>query len=249
MYVNNINPVMFSVLGFNIYYYSIVYIIGFLLALWLLLRKKDKLKLSKDDVYDLIVWLIIGVIVGARLFEVLFWNPGYYFSHPLEIIAFWHGISGMSYHGGLFGAVISCWVFSRKKKIDFLELADIIAVPAALALAFGRIANFINGELVGTLTNASWCVYFRDYFGCRHPQQLYAAGYRFLIFFGLLFVSKIKKKPGLVFFSYLLMEGIGRFIVDFFREDVLYFGLSLGQWFSIAMILIGGYWLLKMKNQ
>jgi len=78
---------------------------------------------------------------------------------------------------------------------------------------------------------------------------VYAAGYRFLIFFGLLFVSKIKKKPGLVFFSYLLMEGIGRFIVDFFREDVLYFGLSLGQWFSIAMILIGGYWLLKMKNQ
>ena len=247
MYLHDLNPVLVSLGFLQIRYYSLVYIAGFLLVLWLLLRKREQLSLSKDDCYDLLVYLILGTILGARLFEVVFWEPVYYFHNPLEIVALWHG--GMSYHGGLVGVMVAAWLFCKKKKIEFWKLADIIIVPTALMLAFGRIANFINGELVGRVADVGWCVVFPGYSGCRHPQQLYAAGYRFLIFFGLLFVSKIKKKPGLVFFSYLLMEGIGRFIVDFFREDVLYFGLSLGQWFSIAMILIGGYWLLKMKNQ
>ena len=245
MYIHDLNPVLFSLGSFKIYYYSLAYLFGFLLALFLLIRKREKLGLSKDDCYDLTAWMIIGTIIGARLFEVLFWSPGYYYNHLIEIIAFWKGISGMSYHGGLFGLVIAVWLFSKKRKLAFLELADVIVIPAALALAFGRIGNFINGELVGTVTNFSWCVVFPLVDGCRHPQQLYAAGYRFFIFFGLLGISKIKKKAGVVFFSYLLLEGIGRFAVDFFREDLHYLGLSLGQWFSIAMILIGGYLLMK----
>ena len=246
MYLHNLSPVLLSIGPLKIYYYSLAYLFGFLLALWLLLKNKDKLKLSKDDCYDLTAWMILGTIIGARLFEVLFWNPGYYFNNLFEIVAVWHG--GMSYHGGLVGLFFVVWLFARKKKLGFLELADFIAIPAALALAFGRIGNFINGELVGRVTDVGWCVVFPDYNGCRHPQQLYAAAYRFLIFFGLLGINKVKKKVGVVFFSYLLLEGLGRFVVDFFREDVLYLGLSLGQWFSLGMILIAGWWMWKNKN-
>ena len=241
MYLHQLDPVLVSLGFLQIRYYSLVYLAGFLLTLWMMLRKRESLGLQKDDCYDLLVYLILGTILGARLFEVVFWEPGYYFSHPLKIIAIWEG--GMSYHGGLVGVMIAAWLFCKKKKVDVWKLADIIIVPAALMLAFGRIANFINGELVGRITTASWCVVFSGYEGCRHPQQLYAAAYRFLIFFGLLGVQKLRKKQGFVFWSYVLLEGVGRFVVDFFREDVLYLGLSLGQWISLGMIVVGGWWI------
>ena len=247
MFYQELNPVAFSLFGFSVHYYSLAYVFGFLAALFLLLRKKEGLGLKKDEVYDLVVWLIIGVIVGARAFEILVWNPGYYFANPLEVISFWKGIAGMSYHGGLLGGVIAAYVFCRKKKLDFLRLADVIIIPAALFLAIGRLGNFINNELVGRVTDAGWCFVFPGYEGCRHPQQLYAAGYRFLIFFGLLLIGRKERKPGMMFFSYLLMEGAGRFVVDFFREDVLYLGLSLGQWLSVGVIITAGYFLLRPR--
>src|SRR3989344_1339461 len=177
MYLHYLNPVLVSLGFLQIRYYSLVYIAGFLLVLWLLLRKREQLSLSKDDCYDLLVYLILGTILGARLFEVVFWEPVYYFHNPLEIVALWHG--GMSYHGGLVGVMVAAWLFCKKKKIEFWKLADIIIVPTALMLAFVRIANFINGELVGRVADVGWCVVFPGYSGCRHPQQLYAAAYRF----------------------------------------------------------------------
>jgi len=166
----------------------------------------------------------------------MLWEPKFYFSNPSEIIKIWHG--GMSFHGGLIGAVIVTYLFCKKKKIEFGVLADVLTLPGVLALAFGRIANFINAELIGTVTNVNWCVNYPDVEGCRHPSQVYAAGYRFLLFFYLLVINKQLFKPGFLFWNFIFFESIGRFIVDFYREDKLYFNLSIGQWSSIVLIII-----------
>ena len=168
-------------------------------------------------------------------------NTSYYFSNPSEILAIWHG--GVSYHGGLIGAGLVSYWYSKKKNISLAKLADIIVLPAALILAFGRIANFFNAELIGKPSNVSWCVNFPGYESCRHPTQLYSALYRFVIFGYLLFIKG--KKPGFLFWSYLLLESIGRLIVDFFRVDLTLASLTGGQWFSIVIIIVSSYVLIK----
>jgi phosphatidylglycerol:prolipoprotein diacylglycerol transferase len=178
---------------------------------------------------------------------MLIWQPQFYLSHPIEILKIWHG--GMSFHGGLAGVIVAGWLFCRKRHIQLATVADAIAVPAIFALAIGRIANFINGELWGRVTDVSWCVQFPDVDGCRHPSQLYAAGKRFLVFGWLLWLHVTQKwKPGFIFWNFVLFEGIGRIIVDFFREDVLYYGLSKGQWMSLLMAAIAGWVLIRLHR-
>lgn len=239
----NINPEIFSLGAFSIRYYGIIYVLGFLITLFYLNYRRKDLELSKDQIYDLIFYLVIGVILGSRIFEVFFWNPGYYFNNLIKIFAIWEG--GMSFHGGLIGAIISSYIFSRKNRINFLKLADIIIIPATLALAFGRIGNLLNSEIYGTITNVSWCFNFQDAMGCRHPYQIYASIAHLLSFIILLNLKS--NKEGKVFFSGILLFGISRFILDFFREDILYYGLNLGQYFSIPLILISLYYLIKNK--
>lgn len=238
---SNLSPILFSIGNFEIRYYSLIFILGFLLALWYLLKKQKELNLSKDEVYDLIFYLILGVIISARFFHVFVFNPSYYFSNPSEILKIWHG--GVSYHGGLIGAALVSYWYSKKKNISLAKLADIIVLPTALILAFGRIANFFNAELIGKTSNLPWCVNFPGYESCRHPTQLYSAIYRFAIFGYLLFIKN--SKPGFLFWNYLLLESIGRLIVDFFRVDLTIANLTGGQWFSIAIIIISGYVLIK----
>jgi phosphatidylglycerol:prolipoprotein diacylglycerol transferase len=137
-----------------------------------------------------------------------------------------------------------------QKNLNFWEVTDLVSAPAMLALGFGRIANFINGELVGRVWNGAWCVVFPDVDAqCRHPSILYAAAYRFIIFGELLWLSlksfRSQFKPGFIFWNFVLLEGIGRFIVDFYREDALTLGLSLGQWFSVVMVIIAAVFLWK----
>lgn len=234
MFEHNLSPFIFQINGFGIRWYSLVYIFGFLLSIYFLKKHKDSLKLKDEEIYDFVTYLILGVVLGARIFEVLVWEPRFYFSNPLEIIKVWHG--GMSFHGGLIGAMIVTYFFCRKKKIEFGVLADVLTLPGVLALAFGRIANFVNAELIGTITNANWCVNYSNIEGCRHPSQLYAAGYRFLLFFYLLYLKSFK--PGFVFWNFVFLESIGRFIIDFYREDKLYFNLSIGQWSSVVLIVV-----------
>ncbi|MBI5797870.1 prolipoprotein diacylglyceryl transferase [Candidatus Woesearchaeota archaeon] len=243
MWSFQIDPVLFHVGFLEVRYYGIIYAFGFLLALYFLMKARHKIGLSKDDTYDLVFYLMIGDVVGARLFHVLFWEPAYYFANPLKILYVWEG--GLAFHGGLVGLLIAGYWFSKKKNFSFLKMADVLTVPALIGLAFGRIANFINGELVGTMTTVSWCVNTGDDL-CRHPYVLYSAAKRFAIA-GLIFFlqKKDEYKEGFLFLLMLLLLGIGRFFLDYMREDVRYFSLSMGQWMSLVMFLIAGVLLLK----
>lgn len=254
MYTHNINPTLLHLGPLEIRWYGLVYIFGFFLAIYWLdyLRKKGKLDLSKEEVWDLIFNIMVGVLVGARLF-MIFWQPQEFLFKPWNLVKIWEG--GMSFHGGFVGSVVGAYIFCKKKEKKFWKIADAISMPAIFALALGRIANFINGELVGRIWNGKWCVIFpsQDNF-CRHPSTLYASGKRFIIFGWVLFLSlKEEFKPGqvtdvrdlpltpfkegFIFWNLVFFEGLGRIIVDFYREDVLYYGFSLGQWFSLVMVI------------
>jgi len=237
MYTHNLNPTILNLGPLEIRWYGLVYALGFIITIWILQKYKSKLSISKDDIWDLLFYLILGVIVGSRVFMIL-WEPSYYLSNFTNIFKIWQG--GMSFHGGFTGAVIAGWIYCKKKQIDFWKLADLIAFPAIFALALGRIANFINGELVGRTWNGSWCVIFPDYDNvCRHPSTIYAAGERFLIFGWLLFLNFWKEfKPGFIFWNFVFFEGLGRIIVDFYRENALFLGFSLGQWLSLLMVIV-----------
>ncbi len=236
MWTYSLDPVLFSLGSLKIHWYGIIYAFGFLLALLYLLKYRGEIGLSKDDSYDLLFYLMLGDIIGARLFHVLFWEPVYYFSHPLEILFLWNG--GLAFHGGLIGVVLAAWIYCRKKNISFLKLADILSIPALIGLGLGRIANFINGELVGRVTPVSWCVDFGDGL-CRHPYVLYSAVKRFALAGILYGLQKYKVfKEGFIFWLMIFSMGIGRFFLDFTREDSLYWSLSVGQWMSFVMALL-----------
>ncbi|MBT4823567.1 prolipoprotein diacylglyceryl transferase [Candidatus Woesearchaeota archaeon] len=248
----NLDPTIFAIGPFEVRYYGLVYVIGFLLAyLWLWWGvKKKKIDLSMEDVDTLILYLMLGVILGSRLFHVIFWQPVYYFTNPLQIFAFWKG--GMAFHGGLIGGLLGIWLFCRKneikEKITLARLADYLVIPTVFALALGRLANFLNGELPGTTTNVSWCFNFPGYEGCRHPSQLYGALKRFIILGILVVVDKLyieksfaagkRIKDGFLFWVFVGLFGIGRFIINFYRDDPRWLGLSLGQYLGVGMFLL-----------
>ncbi len=240
MWVHTLNPTIVQLGFLQIRWYGLVYLIGFLLGVWWLKRKAKEL--TKDEVWDLIFYLMVGVLAGSRLFEI-FWEPQYYLSNPLNLFKIWQG--GMSFHGGFVGIIVACWWYCKKKKLNFWHIADLLSIPAIFALALGRIANFINGELWGRAWDGAWCVNFRNTGGgdvCRHPSTLYAAGKRFLVLAWLYWLSYQKEfTPGFVFWNFVFWEGLGRFLVDFYREDILYWSLSLGQWFSMVMMVIAGW--------
>jgi len=243
VFYHNLNPVLLNLGFIKIHWYGLMYVISFILV-YLYVRaavKHKKLKLSLADVDNLMILLTLALIIGARIFEVVFYQPSYYFNNPAEIIAVWKG--GLSFHGGMVGIILASYLFCKKKKISLLHLADIFVVPLAFAQALGRIGNFINGELVGRVWDGKWCVVFPD-FGdaCRHPSTIYAALKRFVVFGWLLRLSFwMKFREGFIFWNFVFWEGAGRFFVDYFREDPIINGFSLGQWFSLAMVVVAGY--------
>lgn len=242
-FVHDIDPALFSIGPAEIRYYGLVYVLAFAVLYfyfrWLI--KNRKLKLSMEELYDLIFYNLIGVFIGSRLFHCLVWEPSYYLSNPLKILYFWQG--GMAYHGGLLGVVTATWLFWKKdeirSKVSFAKLADHISFPAVFALALGRIANFINGEVPGTVTDVSWCVKFPGHEGCRHPQQIYAALKRFLVLGVMFFANRNKNKDGFIFWIMVTLFGIGRVLIDFVRDDPRWLGLTLGQHLSLVMFITG----------
>lgn len=233
------HPILFSLGPLAVRYYSLAYIAGFLLAYrWL------KQAFNKEIAEDALTWIVLGTIIGGRVGYFIFYSPATLLSDPLELFRLWHG--GMSFHGGLIGITAASAWFTRLRKIQFWEFADIMIIPAAIGLGLGRIANFLNGELVGTITNVNWCMQFPGFNGCRHPSQLYEAAYSFAIAGIVYWQSRKKTERGYLFAVFLALYGISRFLVTFLREDPRWFGLSEGQYLSLVVLAIG-VWLLGTK--
>ena len=245
MFTNNFDPVAFTLFALEIRWYSLAYIFGILFG-WFYCKKfliRDKIISSLFD--DLVTYLIIGIIVGGRLGYVLFYNIKYYLNNVIEILFIWEG--GMSFHGGLIGIFFATYLFSRKHKINKYIFLDLISVSAPIGIFFGRIANFINGELIGKATNGSWGVIFPKIDSIpRHPSQLYESFLEGIILFIILNIIFFKKeyKTGSVSFGFLIFYGIFRFISEFFREPDIQIGyiigsLSMGMALSLLMIFFG----------
>ena len=225
------------------------YIIGFILGIQYIkhLNLKNNLNLSNDLINDFFFFTIFGVIIGGRIGYIIFYNPNYYFYNPSEIIKVWKG--GMAFHGGLIGVILSTLFFSLKNKISFFIFSDLIACAAPIGLFFGRIANFINGELVGRITEKKIGIIFNHIDdNTRHPSQIYEAVLEGLILFLILFFlqnrEKIIYKSGLISSFFLIFYSFFRFISEYFREPdphigLQYFDLSLGQIYSIFFFIIG----------
>ena len=181
MFYHNISPVLVEIGPFSIRYYGLIFALGLLVSFLIIrhLAKKRQLPLSSKDFDELLLIGTVAVVVGARLGHVIS-SLGYYIDNPSQIVAVWNG--GMAFHGGFVGLLIAGYLFAKRKKLAFYEIADIVVIPAALALAFGRIANFINGEFYGTPTSLPWGVKFQGVEGFRHPVQIYEAIKNFFIF-------------------------------------------------------------------
>lgn len=241
------DPVLLEIGVLEIRYYGIAYLLGFLLGWWLLRREAESGRIARftpERVDTLITFVLIGLLAGARIFTFLVYEPAQLLEDPLELFRIWRG--GMSFHGGLIGAVVGGIWFSRRYNVSWRALADLLVLPAALGLALGRITNFINGELVGTLTNVPWCVDFSTnpharapLEGCRHPSQLYEAAKNLLIFTTLVPLYHLRRyREGFIFWLFLLLYGVLRTAVTVLRDDPRIIGLSIGQWLSLTMAII-----------
>jgi phosphatidylglycerol:prolipoprotein diacylglycerol transferase len=264
------DPIAIKLGPLAVHWYGLMYLVAFVLFLLLGRFRIKRGKLSGwrvEEMDDLLFYGVLGVILGGRLGYVLFYKPEYYFSHPLDIFKVWEG--GMAFHGGFLGVLIAMWLFGRKTQRGFWAITDFIAPLVPIGLAFGRLGNFINGELWGRVTtpqswwamgfpaardadsalaatNPQWQEWFLQYGMLpRHPSQLYQAALEGLILFIILWLYSGKpRKPGQVSAVFLLGYGLFRFIAEFAREPDAFLGLlaanlSMGQWLSLPMILIG----------
>jgi len=245
MFINNLNPVALEIFSLKIHWYSLAYIFGIMFG-WIYCKKKlieDKKIL---DLFDgLINYLIIGIIVGGRAGYIFIYNLDYYLENISEILMIWKG--GMSFHGGLIGVIFASIFFAKKNNQNPFLYMDIVALVAPVGLFFGRIANFINSELYGTITNVPWAVTFVQVDNLpRHPSQLYEALLEGLFLFLLLiyFRNKFSNKPGVISGLFLTIYSIFRFIVEFYRVPdeqlgYIFLNLTMGQVVSLIFILSG----------
>ena len=254
---SRIDPNIFQIGSFQVRYYSLMYIVAFALTYFLVVYRlqKEKFPYTRETIQDFMLWAIIGVILGGRLGYVLFYNFEYYLRHPSEIFLpfdFSHGIrfvgiSGMSYHGGLVGLISAAVIFCRKYRIAFWNMADLFAPAVPLGYTFGRIGNFINGELWGRATTVPWGMYFPlDGSGLlRHPSQLYEAFFEGVLLFAVLWGLREKRYfEGFFVALYVAGYGLVRFFIEFYREPDAQLGfvlgsLSMGQVLSLLMVMVG----------
>ncbi|HVJ53051.1 MAG TPA: prolipoprotein diacylglyceryl transferase [Aliidongia sp.] len=267
----HLDPIALSIGPLAIRWYALAYIAGLVLG-WrycLALAKRPPVMMKPIDIDDFLVWATIGVVLGGRAGYVLFYRPGYYVENPSEILQLWHG--GMSFHGGCAGVAVAMWLFARRRNIPIFGLSDIVACAAPIGLFFGRIANFVNGELFGRASDVPWAMVFPN--GGpepRHPSQLYQAGMEGILLFLLLLILArrgVRMRPGIATGAFLIGYSVARsvgelfrepdqqlgFLGDFLRTDAvpsflhplapLVQGVTMGQLLSLPM-LIGGIWLI-----
>ncbi len=253
IFINPVSPVAFSVLGLDVRWYALAYIAGFVIGYFLfcrLMRMSDggAPLLSKQQLDDLMAAVILGVIVGGRLGYVLMYNPAFFLAHPLEIFAVWHG--GMSFHGGLLGVIVATFLFARRRCINPWKILDLLAVVAPVGLFFGRIANFINMEVMGRPTDMPWGVVFAgDIAVPRHPSPLYEAATEglalFVIMFCLYKFTGLRRRPGALAGMLGMLYAVFRIFCEQFRApDVQIgfltdWGLTMGQLLSGVMFFAG----------
>lgn len=243
----DIDPVLIQIGPFAIRWYALAYIAGLVLG-WryvVALAQTPRIwpgaaPVTKLDVDDALLWAALGVIMGGRLGYVLVYNPAYFASHPLEIFYVWQG--GMSFHGGAFGVLVAILLFARSRGIPPLSMMDLASAAAPIGLFFGRIANFINAELWGRVTDAPWGVIFPTGGPLpRHPSQLYEAALEGIALFLLLRVLTHSlgalKKPGVTTGIFIAGYGVARTTVEFFREPDQQIGYLFGDWLTMGMIL------------
>jgi phosphatidylglycerol:prolipoprotein diacylglycerol transferase len=233
MYVHRIDPIIGSIVGVHLWWYGLSYTLGFAEA-FLYLRRK----LPPRSAYNLSILLFAGVLLGGRVVEVVFYESPFYSAHPQLIPALWLG--GMATHGLLVGGLLGVWLFCRLERRPFLVTTDLLAIPAAFILGVGRIGNFIDGQIVGSVTSVPWAVKFPDAAGFRHPVVLYDGLKNLLIIPILILAAKRKPRPGLLTGIFLFLYAFLRIFVDLFREyPTTLLGLATGQVLNIVLSIIG----------
>lgn len=265
-----LSPILFSIGGFQIRYYGMMYVVAFFVIMKLIkirVKKNNMLPLNYDGVERIMLYGFFGAVIGARLGYVVFYNLGYFLLNPIEIILPFSfeggfkvtGISGMSYHGGLVGVIAGIVLFCKKAKVNTMQVMDIAAASIPLGFTFGRIGNFFNGELYGRATESFLGMYFPYARGdsLRHPSQLYQAFFEGIFLFVILWFLANKKPPiGVVSAAYIFGYGFVRFFVEFFREPDAHIGFvflnfSMGQLLCVVMMVVGillGLWSIKRKK-
>ena len=254
---SHISPALFSIGSFQLRYYSLMYLVAFAIVYFLTLYrvKNENYEYTEETVQDYLVWAMLGLICGGRFGYALFYNFNYYFQHPLEIVLPFNfsngfkfvGLSGMSYHGGLIGIVIVTLLFCRKYKINIWHFVDLFTPAIPLGYTFGRIGNFMNGELYGRATTMPWGMYFPLDLthSLRHPSQLYEAVFEGIVLFTLLWLIRKKKYfDGFLIGIYICGYGFVRFFIEFFREPDYQLGfvlsfMSMGQVLCALMMMAG----------
>ena len=255
MFINNFDPVALTVFSLEIRWYSLAYISGILFG-WLILKKflvKEEQKF--ENVEDLLTYIIFGIILGGRLGYVIFYNFEYYSNNIFEIIMIWKG--GMSFHGGLIGVILATIFFCKKNKYNPYIFLDLISLVSPIGIFFGRIANYLNSELYGKVTDVPWAVTFINIDNSpRHPSQLYEASLEGVLLFLILIIlvkNNFLEKRGFISSLFLILYSTFRFFIEFFREPdsqigYLIFNLTMGQILCLIFVVIGIFLLKKNER-
>tara|TARA_R110002110_G_scaffold107405_1_gene268833 strand:- start:3549 stop:4379 length:831 start_codon:yes stop_codon:yes gene_type:complete len=255
----NIDPIALELGPLVIRWYSLAYIAGILLG-WrycLRLARRDTLRPNAQDLDDFVTWAVVGIVLGGRIGYVLFYKASYYLHNPLEALKVWEG--GMSFHGGLLGVLLTIVILSRRRGISPLALGDLVAAAAPIGLFFGRVANFVNGELFGRVAEVPWGVIFpRGGELPRHPSQLYEALLEGVVLFAVMAVLArrpgIRARVGFLTGVFLVGYGFSRTFVELFREPDAHLGfivgpITMGQILSAPMILLGLYLMIRARRK
>ena len=254
-----LSPVLAEIGPLVLRWYSLAYIAGILFGWWYLLKMVSQpfAPMTRAQIDELITWITLGVIFGGRMAYVIFYEPAKFAANPVDILKLWEG--GMSFHGGAFGVLLAVWLYSRSVGARPLRVLDYVAVATPVGLFFGRLANFVNGELWGRPTDGSWGIVFPGAGELpRHPSQLYEAGLEGLLLFVLLgwlfWLTPARRFAGLLSGTFMLGYGLARFSVEYFREPdaqlgVLATGLTMGQTLCLPMIAAGAWLIVTARGR
>jgi phosphatidylglycerol:prolipoprotein diacylglycerol transferase len=254
-----LDPIALDLGFFKLRWYSLAYLAGIVLGWWYLLKLLDRpgAPMARRHADDMVFYTTLGILLGGRLGYVLFYRPDFYYAHPGDIVRLWDG--GMSFHGGVIGVSLGIFYMARKNGLNWLRIHDYVACCVPFGLFFGRLANFVNGELWGRPTNLPWAMIFpRADDLPRHPSQLYEAGMEGILLFALLWFlfwkTDARYQPGKLVGSFILGYGISRFLLEFVRQpdaglEHLPWGLSMGQTLTVPMLLGGVYLIATAKRR